>query len=212
MNLADQRKEYQRQTLDESHISANPVEQFANWLADAQQNPQILEANVMHLATVSADHKPTIRVVLLKGLEDGTFVFFTNYESRKGQELAQNDAACLNFYWDALERQVRIEGKVEKISAAQSEHYYNSRPLASRIGAIVSPQSKPVAKDFLEKQFEQLSQVYTENNLPKKPENWGGYRLLPDYFEFWQGRPSRLHDRIVYEKNDQNWTIKRIAP
>ncbi|TAE03772.1 MAG: pyridoxamine 5'-phosphate oxidase [Bacteroidetes bacterium] len=208
MNFADIRKEYTLQAFDVAQANPDALLQFQKWYAEAEQT---LEATAMHLATVSPEGKPSARIVLLKGLDTG-FVFFTNYQSRKGQNLLANPYACLTFFWAELERQIRIEGKIEKIDSAISDEYFYSRPLASQIGALVSPQSKVVEnREFLEKRFAELSKEY-ENKAVQRPENWGGYRLIPEQIEFWQGRESRLHDRLLYTKAENSWKIERLAP
>lgn len=210
MNIADIRKEYTLQKLDIESVKTNPFEQFKDWLHEAI-NAQMLEPTAMHLATVSAEGKPSGRVVLLKGVDTG-FLFFTNYESRKGKELASNPFASLTFYWAELERQVRIEGKVEKVSEEISNEYFHSRPKGSQIGAIASPQSQVIQdRKLLERQIRDLEFQY-QDTLPPRPDNWGGYRLVPEVIEFWQGRPSRLHDRIRYTKEGEKWVIERLAP
>jgi pyridoxamine 5'-phosphate oxidase len=223
MNISDIRKEYTLQTLDINSVKINPIAQFNDWFADAL-NAEMLEPTAMHLATVSAEGKPSGRVVLLKGVDTG-FLFFTNYESRKGKEMAMNPFACLTFFWAELERQVRIEGKIEKVTAEISDSYFQSRPPKSQIGAIVSPQSQVIEhRDFLEQQMQVLEKQY-ENKLPLRPAHWGGYRLVPHIIEFWQGRRSRLHDRVRYtqmgsggdstqQEHDGlgHWKIERLAP
>ena len=207
MNLADIRKEYSLKTLEETSVLANPLEQFKVWFDQATQ-AQILEPTAMHLSTVNAEGKPSGRIVLLKQVDSG-FVFFTNYQSRKGQDLAVNPFASLTFFWAELERQVRIEGSIEKVSPQFSDEYFSSRPVGSQIGAWASPQSQVIgSRAVLEEQVQQLSQ---RANL-QRPEHWGGYRLLPTSIEFWQGRQSRLHDRIRYRSENQNWLIERLAP
>lgn len=225
MNISDIRKEYTLQTLDINSVKINPIAQFEDWFAEAL-NAEMLEPTAMHLATVSAEGKPSGRIVLLKGVDAG-FLFFTNYESRKGNEIAFNSFACLTFFWAELERQVRIEGKVEKVTTDISDTYFQSRPKKSQIGAVVSPQSQVIEnRDFLEKQMQILEQQY-EDELLARPAHWGGYRLVPQTIEFWQGRRSRLHDRIRYTKqtlptveqsenfstsSENNWKIERLAP
>ncbi len=210
MNIADIRKEYTLEKLDISSVKPNPFEQFKDWLHEAM-NAQILEPTAMHLATVNAEGKPSGRVVLLKGVDTG-FIFFTNYESRKGKELSANPFASLTFYWAELERQVRIEGKVEKVSKEISDEYFHSRPKGSQIGAIASPQSQVINdRSLLERQIQDLTLQY-QDLLPPRPDYWGGYRLVPETIEFWQGRPSRLHDRIRYKLEREKWVIERLAP
>ncbi|MFO7746564.1 MAG: pyridoxamine 5'-phosphate oxidase [Orrella sp.] len=210
MSVAHIRQSYEKGELTESAAKSSPFEQFQLWLQEAIDLP-VAEPTAMTLATANADGKPSARIVLLKGLDSQGFVFYTNYESRKGQELAQRSAASLLFFWQPLERQVRIEGVIEKVSAAESDEYYQSRPLGSRLGAWASAQSQPVSLDNLKAKVDEYTQAYGE--APPRPPHWGGYRLIPEYFEFWQGRPSRLHDRLVYKPlTSDQWTIERIAP
>jgi pyridoxamine 5'-phosphate oxidase len=208
MNLHELRKNYSKHHLNEAEVNDNPFQQFATWFSDAQKS-SIHEPNAMTLATASSDGKPSARIVLLKEVSKEGLVFYTNYHSRKGKEIAANPNAALLFFWDALERQVRIEGVVEKASDAASDAYFNSRPLESRIGAIVSAQSQVIeSRKVLEELFEQKKK---EGNI-ERPKHWGGYILVPDYFEFWQGRPNRIHDRIAYTKNENGWSIQRLSP
>lgn len=211
MNIADIRKEYTLKVFDNQHVNANPFEQFNTWFEEALQT-QILEPTAMHLATVSPSGKPSGRIVLLKGVDNG-FLFYTNYDSRKGKDLINSPFASITFFWAELERQVRVEGRVEKVKSDLSTQYFNSRPFDSRIGAIASPQSQIVeSREFLEHRFAEAWQKY-EGEEPPKPENWGGFRLIPDVFEFWQGRKSRLHDRLRYKPSEENtWKIERLAP
>ncbi len=211
MQISDIRKEYTRHTFNEQDAAASPFEQFDKWLQEALHSG-IPEPTAMNLATVGANGRPSARIVLLKHIDSG-FVFFTNYASRKGADLQQNPFAALTFHWVEMERQVRIEGKVEMVEPALSDEYFNSRPLMSRIGAIASEQSRPLPnREVLENRMRALEAEYADKE-PARPQNWGGYRLIPDYFEFWQGRRSRLHDRIVYEPAaDGSWKIYRIAP
>jgi pyridoxamine 5'-phosphate oxidase len=208
--LANIRKDYQKNILDERHALKDPFAQFGLWIEDAVQRG-IEDATAMALATVSEKGFPSVRMVLLKGFDARGFVFFTNYQSRKARHLDSNNNAALTFYWKEAERQLRIEGCCEKVSAQESEEYFNSRPTDSRISAIISPQSKKIpGRPFLEK----LKNDFLESGAkPKRPENWGGYRLKPLYFEFWQGRPNRLHDRIVYCPTEGGeWKMRRLAP
>lgn len=211
MQISDIRKEYTRHTLDEKDVAVSPFEQFNKWLQEALHS-DIPEPTAMNLATVGANGRPSARIVLLKHVDSG-FVFFTNYNSRKGADLQHNPFAALTFHWVEMERQVRIEGRVERVESALSDEYFNSRPLMSRIGAIASEQSRPLPnREVLENRMRALGAEYVDK-IPPRPQNWGGYRLIPDYFEFWQGRRSRLHDRIVYEPaNNGMWKIYRLAP
>lgn len=210
MSVADIRQSYEKNVLLEASLASTPFDQFALWFDEALK-AKVVEPNAMTLATSTLSGRPSARTVLLKGFDERGFVFFTNYESRKGEELAQNPCASLLFFWPALERQVRLEGSIEKISAQDSDEYYNSRPLGSRIGAWVSPQSRPISLRELEARTQALTESLGAH--PARPPHWGGYRLKPDYAEFWQGRPSRLHDRLVFQLNDQNqWVSTRLAP
>lgn len=208
MDLRDERKIYTKFELLEKDVYESPFLQFSKWFAEAKES-EILEANAMILATATNDGKPSARVVLLKEAGENGFVFYTNYESRKGKELQENPNAQLLFFWDLLERQIRIEGVVRKMSKKESEKYFNSRPEESRIGAIASPQSQIVPdRKFLDNRFTEIR----EKNELKMPDHWGGFILEPTYFEFWQGRQSRLHDRIFYEKKKNDWKVGRLAP
>ena len=211
-DLAQMRKTYEMARLDESCALAEPLEQFHHWLDEALK-AQALEPNAMTLATVGADGRPSTRILLLKGSDAQGLVFFTNYDSRKGRDLATNPHAAMQFYWPELERVVRAEGPVSKVSAAESDAYYASRPLGSRIGAWASHQSQPLPNR------EQLEQAWAREegrwgDAPPRPEQWGGYRLQPLRWEFWQGRPSRLHDRLCYEREGGQgaWQLSRLAP
>ena len=210
-DLAQMRKSYEQAALDESHVRPLPIDQFHHWFDEAVKS-KALEPNAMTLATASPDGRPSTRVLLLKGADASGLVWFTNYGSRKGQELAENPFAAMQFFWGELERVVRIEGRVERVSDAESDEYYRSRPLGSRIGAWVSPQSSvlPARADLEAAWAEQQARLGED---PPRPPNWGGYRLIPDRWEFWQGRPSRLHDRLVYVgQPDGSWLIQRLAP
>ena len=208
--ITDLRREYARETLDEKDVDADPVAQFRVWM-DAALRAQLPEPTAMTLSTLDDRGRPAGRVVLLKGVDARGFVFYTNYESRKGRELAAHPVAALTFMWKELERQVRIEGGVEKVTPEESQAYFDSRPLGSRIGAWASPQSQPLEnRAWLERRWTQLAEQYGEK--PPRPPHWGGYRVLPDYVEFWQGRASRLHDRIAYSRSAQAWRISRLAP
>ncbi|MEO6984499.1 MAG: pyridoxamine 5'-phosphate oxidase [Paralcaligenes sp.] len=210
MPVADIRRSYEKNMLLEASLASTPLEQFTHWFNEALA-AKVPEPNAMTLATVSDTGRPSARTVLLKGYDERGFVFFTNYESRKGHELAGNPNACLLFFWPALERQVRLEGRVEKVSDQESDTYFNSRPLGSRIGAWVSPQSQPISRAELDARNSEFTQSLGDH--PTRPPHWGGYRLKPDYVEFWQGRPSRLHDRLAFRLNDQAlWVSTRLAP
>ncbi len=210
MNLAALRENYQKGELLESKVHPNPLEQFKIWFKEAQ-NAELPEPNAMFLSTLGKDMRPSGRIVLLKYVDRG-FSFFTNYFSRKGQDMAHHDKASITFFWPELERQIRIEGHVEKVDEKLSTEYFQSRPRASQIGAWVSEQSAKIPnREFLEERYSALEKQYEGQDVPK-PAHWGGYELIPDYMEFWQGRPSRLHDRVVYELQDGNWERYRIAP
>jgi pyridoxamine 5'-phosphate oxidase len=210
MNIADIRKDYKVASLSESDVAPSPFTQFDNWLKEAIA-AQLPEPNAMTLATAATDGRPSTRVVLIKGIDERGPVWFTNYQSRKGRELAGNPFAALQFHWVELERVVRIEGRVEKVSDAESDAYFNGRPLDSRIGAWASPQSETISgRTVLVARAAEYAAKFLLK--PPRPPHWGGYRLLPDRFEFWQGRPSRLHDRIVYRLADGAWRIERLAP
>jgi len=209
--LADLRKNYSLGSLDIADADPNPFRQFDVWFKQAI-DAQLPEPNTMTLATVDPRGRPSARIVLIKGVDERGFVFFTNYESRKGLELAQNPHASLLFYWIELERQVRVEGAVVKTSAAESDTYFASRPVGSRIGAWASEQSKVIeSRAALEAREREFIAQYGDN--PPRPPHWGGYRLIPDAIEFWQGRPSRLHDRLLYTRSgNADWTIARLSP
>lgn len=211
MTLADIRTDYQLASLSEEQVDADPIQQFSIWFHDALK-AKVAEPNAMGLSTVNAQGRPSSRIVLIKELDQRGMTWFTHYTSKKGEELAANPYAALLFFWSELERQVRIEGRVEKVSEAESDAYFNSRPLASRHGALASEQSKVIAnRALLEERVAKISAQYGEK-VPR-PEGWGGYRLVPDYMEFWQGRSSRLHDRIAYTKNEQGvWLRQRLQP
>jgi pyridoxamine 5'-phosphate oxidase len=209
-DLAQLRKDYELKTLDETQVDRDPLKQFGVWMVEAIHS-QVPEPTAMTLATADAKGRPSGRIVLLKGLDAKGFVFFTNYESRKGRELSANPYAALTFLWKELERQVRIEGRIEKVTAEESRAYYETRPLGARIGAWASPQSKVIeSRAWLEKRWEELSAQYGET--PTLPPHWGGYRVVAQYVEFWQGRRSRLHDRITYTRQGEQWKVARLAP
>ena len=211
-SIADIRKDYQLQSLLESDIEKNPIDQFSTWWNQAIES-QIDEVNAMTLATVDANHKPSARIVLLKDFDKNGFVFFTNYNSKKGLDILSNKNVALVFFWKELERQVRIEGTVEKVSEDISDAYFNSRPESSRIGAWASPQSTVIpSREILETNFQNYQTEFEKKEI-NRPQHWGGYIVKPELIEFWQGRSSRLHDRIVYRKDgNEGWNINRLAP
>lgn len=210
-NIADLRQEYMRESLDEAGVSREPITQFTRWFDEAI-NSRMPMVNAMTLASVSAAGQPSARIVLLKEVVQAGFVFYTNYESRKGRELAANPRVALLFYWIELEREVRIEGRVSKVTARESDEYFSSRPLGSRFAAIASQQSQVVTnRAVLEARFSDTEKQ--AGNNPSRPACWGGYRVVPEVVEFWQGRPNRLHDRLQYRlRGDGSWTIERLAP
>ena len=211
-SIADIRKDYQLQSLLETDIAADPFTQFNHWWDDAVKS-ELDEVNAMTLATVSLTGLPAARIVLLKSFSDAGFVFFTNYNSHKGIELEENPQACLVFFWKELERQVRITGNVEKVTASESDAYFNSRPAGSRLGAWASPQSSVItSREIVEKNIEKFEEQFAGNEITRPP-HWGGYTVIPAVIEFWQGRPNRLHDRLQYSKmQDGSWKIERLAP
>ena len=212
-NLADLRKTYAQRTLSEADVLPNAVHQFRVWLDEALA-AQLDEPTALTLSTVSATGQPSSRVVLLKGLpEEASFLFYTNYDSRKGQELAAQPLAAINFFWPGLERQVRVEGRIEKAPERMSTEYFQSRPRSSQLGAWASPQSQVIAsREELEARETHVAEEFGAQDPLPRPENWGGYILRPHRLEFWQGRPSRLHDRIVYELEGNSWKRSRLAP
>lgn len=210
--IEDLRIDYTKFSIDEFGLLSDPIDQFNNWFKNAL-NSKVSEANAMVLSTVSSQNIPSARVVLLKGVQSNGFKFYTNYDSFKGKELAQNPNACLTFFWPELEQQIRITGRVEKIDATESETYFHSRPRGSQISALASNQSAKISdRAILVDEVARLEKLYANKSVPK-PEFWGGYLLNPTKVEFWQGRSSRLHDRFLYEKlEDNNWQVSRLSP
>lgn len=212
INIADIRKEYAQGGFSEADADPNPFRQFQQWFEQAIA-AQLLEPNGMTLATATPEGKPSARIVLLKNFDEQGFVFYTNYKSHKGQELTRNSWVALVFWWAELERQVRIEGRVEKVSDMESDAYFYSRPIESRLGAWTSEQSQVISnRDVLDSRLRELQEKYPDQDIPR-PSHWGGYRVIPTAIEFWQGRPSRLHDRLQYRcLEDGNWKIERLSP
>jgi pyridoxamine 5'-phosphate oxidase len=210
--IADLRKDYSAESLSETDVTSNPIQQFGKWWEQVI-NSQIEEPNAMTVATASCDGLPSARILLLKGFDERGFVFFTNYKSYKAMQLEENPRACLVFFWKELERQVRIVGLVKKVSEEESDSYFNSRPKASRIGAWASPQSQVIeSRKWIDEKYLELLENYKDTD-PQRPKHWGGYRVQPIIVEFWQGRQSRLHDRIQYTLEDNGaWKIERLAP
>jgi pyridoxamine 5'-phosphate oxidase len=211
-NIADIRKDYILASLEEESVGDAPLAFFRKWFSEAEA-AQITEINAMTLATVSPDNRPHSRIVLLKGLDETGFVFFTNYDSAKGHDIASNPNVSLLFFWKELERQVRIEGSIEKVSAAESDAYFHSRPVGSRLGAWASPQSQAIPhRDILDVNYAKYEQEFSAIEIPRPP-HWGGYRVIPASVEFWQGRSSRMHDRILFSGNKAGtWDRSRLAP
>ncbi len=211
MTLADIRREYLGEPLSEAHCDADPMRQFARWFEQVRG----IEADptAMALGTASADGRPSVRTVLLKGVDDRGFIFYTNYQSRKAHDMEATGRASALFFWRSLERQVRIDGTVERISPAESDAYFATRPLDSRLSVYASKQSEPIeSREVLEDVFDRVKRTYGDGPVPR-PDWWGGYRIVPDEFEFWQGRESRLHDRLRYVKSgDGSWRRERLAP
>ena len=207
------RKSYERDALDENGIASDPFHQFTTWYDEAVA-AGLPEPEAMTLSTATLEGRPSARIVLLRGYDERGFCFFSNYASQKGRELAVNPYAAVTFHWVELERQVRIAGRVEKVSAAESDAYFKSRPAQSRIGAWSSPQSEVIAsRDTLEQLVKEYQEKYSDESAIPRPEHWGGYRVIPERIEFWQGRPSRLHDRLRFSRIEQEaWTLERLAP
>ncbi|MGE6394883.1 pyridoxamine 5'-phosphate oxidase [Chryseobacterium scophthalmum] len=211
-NLHDKRKIYEKSQLIETEIKENPIEQFRDWFLDASENPSVSEANAMAVSTLEEDGCPRTRMVLLKEYTYEGFIFYTNYDSRKGKAIEKTHKACLHFFWPGLERQIIIKANLEKIATNLSDGYFHSRPKGSQLGAAVSPQSQEIPnRMFLEEKLKVLEQEYENKEVPR-PENWGGYIAKPYEIEFWQGRPNRLHDRIIYTLENLDWKISRLAP
>ena len=213
LDIARLRKEYTLHGLHRKDLLPHPIQQFEVWFKESVGSAGDREPNAMTLATADREGHPSVRVVLLKGFDERGFVFFTNYESRKGRHLAQNPRAALNFHWPWLERQIQIEGNVSRVSREESQTYFDKRPLKSRLSAIISPQSSPVSsRTELEQRLDEVSRQYPDGN-PPVPEFWGGYRVFPERMEFWQGRENRLHDRFLYTLTlDGSWHIERLGP
>jgi pyridoxamine 5'-phosphate oxidase len=211
-SIADLRKDYTRATLDVNSVLQNPVEQFQKWFDEALQSG-VTEPNAMNLSTVNRDGRPSSRIMLLKGVENNMFVFFTNFQSDKGQALEENPACALTFFWPDLERQVRIEGVASRIDDKRAEDYFHSRPRASQIGAWASPQSTVLSdRTILEERVKQMEERFKDQEVVPKPKQWGGFEVEPLLIEFWQGRASRLHDRIRFMKIEGQWQIHRLSP
>ena len=212
-NLHDRRKIYEKAQLLDNQVKENPIELFRDWFLEAEEHPNISEANAMAISTLEDDGCPRVRMVLLKGFTWEGFIFYTNYDSRKGKSIEKNKKACLHFFWPPLERQIIIKANMERIAENLSDGYFASRPRGSQLGAAVSPQSEMVPnREFLEKKLSELEKYFEGKEIPR-PENWGGYIAQPYEMEFWQGRPNRLHDRILYElQPDFDWKKSRLAP
>lgn len=211
-NLHDRRKIYEKSQLIENEIKQNPFEQFRDWFLDATDNPAVSEANAMSVSTVEEDGCPRSRMVLLKSYSYEGFVFYTNYDSRKGKSIEKTHKACVHFFWPSLERQIIIKADLERIAENLSDGYFHSRPKGSQLGAAVSPQSEIIPnREFLEDKLKKLEEEFKDKEIPR-PKNWGGYIAKPYEIEFWQGRPNRLHDRILYSLGDLDWEISRLAP
>ena len=210
--ISELRRDYAKETLDISSIEKNPILQFEKWFDEALRG-EVLEPNAMTLSTVSDSGRPSARIVLLKGIEQGKFLFYTNYHSKKGKELESNPACALTFFWPELERQVRIDGTCDRVDTATSEKYFQSRPRESQVGAWASPQSSVISdRGLLEARVIEIEKKFNGQQTLPKPHQWGGFAVDTYEIEFWQGRPSRLHDRIVYCKVDEQWSTRRLAP
>ncbi len=210
--LEDLRKEYSKADLDVKDVMKDPIEQFEKWFLEAVES-KVPEANAMNLATVNSEGKPTSRIVLLKGIEDRKFTFYTNYQSQKGRELEENPACALTFFWPELERQVRIEGNALRVDEKKSVEYFQSRPRGSQVGAWSSPQSSVIdSREILDERAKKIEEKFEGLSVLPKPNQWGGFEIDPMMIEFWQGRPSRLHDRIQFVKVEGEWKIQRLAP
>ena len=212
-NLHDKRKVYDKSQLLENQIKENPIELFRDWFLEAEENPAVSEANAMAISTIEPDGCPRTRMVLLKAYTWEGFIFYTNYNSKKGKAIEKNNKACLHFFWPSLERQIIIKAELEKVAENLSDGYFQSRPKGSQLGAVVSPQSSVIPnREFLEDKLAALEKEYEGKEIPR-PKNWGGFLAKPYEIEFWQGRPNRLHDRIIYElQEDYEWKISRLAP
>jgi len=211
ISLSELRKEYSKETLEISSVGKDPIRQFERWFDEALR-AEVLEPNAMTLSTVTESGRPSARIVLLKGIEHNKFQFYTNYQSDKGKELENNPACALTFFWPELERQVRIEGISNRVDEGTSRKYFQSRPRGSQIGAWASPQSQVIeTRRILDENFSHYQRYFQEHEI-KKPPHWGGYLICPEYFEFWQGRPNRLHDRLEYILDENEWIIHRLAP
>ena len=208
--LQNMRQEYQSKLLTKEDLAEHPMLQFQQWFQQAIQN-SVEEPNAFVLSTVNTENKPSSRVVLLKGIKDNSIVFYTNYNSQKGKQIAQNNLVAACFFWQKLHQQIRIEGKAHKLSNEESSAYFHQRPLESRIGAIVSPQSEEISsREWLEREWQKKREELGQH--PQRPAHWGGYEIQIEQIEFWQGQPGRLHDRFLYEQKSGEWTVKRLAP
>ena len=211
LNIADIRMDYMLAALDEETAGTDPIAFFSKWFKEAE-SARITEINAMTLATADAQNRPHARIVLLKGLDDRGFIFFTNYDSAKGQHIAENPNVSLLFFWKELERQVRIDGRIEKVPAEESDIYFHSRPEGSRLGAWASPQSREIPhRNILELNYSKYEAEFSGIKIPR-PAHWGGYLVIPERIEFWQGRSSRMHDRILFKRNGSSWHRSRLAP